>query len=321
VSSHALDQNRLGDVRLDAAVITNVTHDHFDYHGTYESYLTAKARIIGMCTPGSVIAVNADDPGSHSLMDRIDSCHTAITYGLDRPAQVSAVIDEETLTGTCFQLRINGLSISVRTPLIGRHNVSNCLAAASVATHFGCPANTIATGIEALTCVPGRLETIDCHQPFEVFVDYAHTEDALERVLASLRPLTSGNLICVIGAGGDRDVTKRPLLGKAASKADIVIITSDNPRNEEPTAIIKDILSGCDCPEDNVHVDPDRAKAILMALKLAKPGDAVLVSGKGHETEQIIGNRRLPFDDRAVIRQCFHSHSQDTHRPPVSATI
>lgn len=303
ISSHALDQGRVGDLRLQAALVTNVTHDHFDYHGTYGAYLAAKARIVGLCPSDGLIVLNADDSGSMSLADRIGSGRKLVTYGLDRPADVSAKIVEESLLGSRFRLDLQGRTIPVRTPLIGRHNVSNCLAAAAVASYFGCSDADIAAGIESLASVPGRLETIDCGQPFDVLVDYAHTQDALERCLTSLRPLTSGRLVCVFGAGGDRDASKRPLLGRAASAADVMVVTSDNPRTEDPSKIIREIVAGCDNGHGSLHVEPDREAAIQWALDQAEPGDCVLVAGKGHEVEQIIGSKRLPFDDREIVRR------------------
>ncbi|MGE5191860.1 MAG: Mur ligase family protein, partial [Deltaproteobacteria bacterium] len=217
----------------------------------------------------------------------------------------TAEIVAASLNGSKFRLTIGTESILVETPLVGRHNVSNCLAAAAAASHFGIGLDEIAQGIEALDAVPGRLESIDCGQPFPVFVDYAHTEDALRNCLASLRPLTHGRIICVFGAGGDRDRMKRPLLGRAAAEADLPVVTSDNPRSEDPQAIINDILGGFAGAKRQPCVEPDRERAIRWAIQHAGPADTVLIAGKGHETEQIIGAERLHFDDREVARACL----------------
>ncbi len=303
LSSHALSQGRTIGTQLDAAVVTNITQDHFDYHDGYDDYLAAKARVFEHCAAGSLVVLNADDPGSISLRDKAPDHVEIVTFGLNGPADISATILQETECGTRFEFAIGSDIVSVWTPLAGRHNVSNSLAAAAIASHFGISATDIAAGIEALTAVPGRLERIDCGQPFDVFVDYAHTDDALQRCIEHLQQLAEKRVICVFGAGGDRDRSKRPLLGAAAAGADLAIVTSDNPRTEDPLAIIQDILEGF--PETGAapHVELDRYQAIRWALQQAEAGDIVLVAGKGHETEQIIGTQRHPFDDREVVRE------------------
>ncbi len=302
LSSHALEQGRTCGAQLDVAIVTNITQDHFDYHKTFDNYRDAKARILELSRKGGLVVLNADDPGSLSLKSRVNDSHTVITFGLDNPADVSANILEETVQGTRFTLRLAGKEIEVATPLIGRHNVSNCLAAAAAAHRLGASLAQIASGIEALDSVPGRLERIECEQPFEVFVDYAHTDDALRRCVRSLKNLTAGRVICVFGAGGDRDRAKRPLLGKAASEADLVVVTSDNPRSEPPEAIVDDILAGFRGTTKQPFIELDRAAAIRWAVQHAGPGDTVLIAGKGHETEQVVGQQRFPFDDRQVVR-------------------
>ena len=219
-----------------------------------------------------------------------------------------------------FVLTMGTSSILVETPLVGRHNVSNCLAAAAVAAHFGIELETIARGIGSLRAVPGRLESVDAGQPFPVFVDYAHTEDALRNCLASLRPLTTGRIICVFGAGGDRDKLKRPLLGRAAAEADLPVVTSDNPRSESPETIVNEILPGFAGARRQPYVDVDRERAIRWAIQHAGRGDSVLIAGKGHETEQIIGTERLHFDDREVARECLAAQfpASTTPHPHVS---
>ncbi len=299
LSSHALEQRRTAGTLLDAAVIGNITQDHFDYHGSYDAYRRSKLRIFDYLKPAGLAVLNLDDAGSRSCLD--EAPKRVVTYGFDSAADVSAVVLEESLAGSRFRLTLGVENVIVETQLVGRHNISNCLAAAAVTAHFGVSAHDIALGIETLECVPGRMQPIDCGQPFSVFVDYAHTEDALRRCLQSLKSLTRGRVICVFGAGGDRDRSKRPLMGRAAATADAVVITSDNPRSEDPARISRDILAGCAAAQP--HVELDREVAIAWALRAAKPGDAVLVAGKGHETEQIIGSDRRHFDDAEVVRR------------------
>lgn len=302
LSSHALDQRRAAGIELEAAILTNITQDHFDYHHAFEPYREAKARIMELVRPGGLIALNADDPGCWALRDRVHDSVSFVSYGLKPAADISAQIREESLGGTRFKLSIHGRTIDCATTMIGRHNVSNCLAAVAVAAHMCLTPEQIVAGIEQFHCVPGRLERIQCGQPFDVFVDYAHTDDALRRCLQSLRSITPGRVVCVFGAGGDRDRTKRPLLGQAATLADVAIVTSDNPRSEPPLRIIDEILAGMAGSKTTPLVEPDRAAAIATALQIAEPGDCILLAGKGHETEQIIGDCRLPFDDRHVAR-------------------
>jgi UDP-N-acetylmuramoyl-L-alanyl-D-glutamate--2,6-diaminopimelate ligase len=301
LSSHALHQDRCAGTLLDAAIITNVTQDHFDYHRSAEEYLDSKARILEHLKRDAAVVFNADDPGSRSIAQRVPRGTRVLACGIQSEADVQATIIDETTEQTHFVLHVQGDRIEVRTPLIGKHNVSNCLAAAAAAHAAGVPLLAIAAGIERLKSVPGRLERVDAGQPFDVFIDYAHTDDALRRCIDGLQSLTAGRVICVFGAGGDRDSSKRPLLGRAAARADLAIVTSDNPRSEHPRAIIHDILAGFS-PTDSPLVEIDRSEAIRQAIELAEPGDCVLIAGKGHETEQIIGEQRLPFDDRAVAR-------------------
>ena len=303
LSSHALDQDRTAGTGLDVAVVTNVTQDHFDYHNGYQAYLHSKARIVEHLKPEGVLVLNADDPGAISLQARVAADRAVITYGLDKRADVGATILHESLAGSRFELRVRNDHIEMLTPLVGRHNVSNCLAAAAAADHFGLSLEQIARGIASLEVIPGRLERVDGPQPFDVFVDYAHTEDALRNAVRFLRRLTRGRVICVFGAGGDRDRSKRPLLGRAASEADLAVVTSDNPRSEHPDRIIRDILPGLTAAGRRPYIEADRAAAIRWAIDRAEPGDTVLVAGKGHETIQIIGSERLPFDDREVVRR------------------
>jgi UDP-N-acetylmuramoyl-L-alanyl-D-glutamate--2,6-diaminopimelate ligase len=303
VSSHALEQERVAGTEFDVAVVTNITHDHFDYHHDADSYRAAKARLLTHLKPQALVVLNADDPHSSALVGRVAGDARVVTYGLERPARVWATVLEESLRASRFLLRRATDSIEVTTPLVGRHNVSNCLAAAAAAERFGLSLSEVKKGIEGLRVVPGRMERIDCGQPFDVFVDYAHTDDALRRAIGFAKRLSHGRVLCVAGAGGDRDRTKRPLIGRALAEANVAIVTSDNPRSEDPEQIIGEIVAGFARTTSEPVIEPDRAEAIRRAIGLAEPGDCVLIAGKGHEREQIIGNRRVPFVDRDVVRE------------------
>ncbi len=308
VSSHALDQSRIAGTKFAAAAVTNLTQDHFDYHQSFENYLAAKLKIVEHVATSGVLAINADDPFCEHF---IAACRAAdvtpLTYGIDRAADVRAEIVSESIDGTTCEFSLGGERVSITVPIPGRHNVSNALAAAIVAGQMGANAEQIQAGIEFAPPVPGRLERIDCGQSFPVFVDYAHTDDAIGRVVASLKSVCSGRVLCVFGAGGDRDRTKRPKMALAASAADVVVITSDNPRTEQPQSIIEEILVGLPAGFASFHVDPDRRSAIAWALSEAQPGDCVLIAGKGHENYQIVGLEKFPFDDRHVVRELLAS--------------
>ena len=302
LSSHALQQHRCAGTLLDVAVVTNITRDHFDYHGTAENYTSAKAKILKMVKRGGLIVLNADDPTSAALARQIPPTCQLRTIGLDSDADVSAVITEETTEGCRFTLKSGAEEIDVQTPLVGRCNVMNCLAAAAACQHFGLSLPQIVAGIGNVAFVPGRLERIDAGQNFSVFVDYAHTDDALRNAIQAIRRITPGRVFCVFGAGGDRDTDKRPLMGAAATAADALVVTSDNPRSEPPERIIADILRGLRDGSVDVHVEPNRRDAIGWAVRQARTGDSILVAGKGHEQDQIIGTERLSFDDRIECR-------------------
>lgn len=302
LSSHALEQRRCSGTLLDCAILTNITQDHFDYHGTFENYRQAKLRILNLLKPAGLAIINMDDAGSRSCLD--EAPRRVMTYGLEQPADLTATVFEESLFGSRFRVSVGAESLVMQIALPGRHNISNALAAIAAGLHFGFDLATIARGLGRLKAVPGRVEAVDCGQPYHVIVDYAHTDDALARCLKFLRTHCDGRLHCVFGAGGDRDRTKRPLLGQAAELADRVIVTSDNPRTEVPAEIIKDILSGMSQPTSAL-IEPDRRAAIALALAGARPGDCVLIAGKGHETTQTIGTEKHPFDDRDVIRDCL----------------
>lgn len=307
VSSHALDQRRCDGLAFDAAVFTNLSGDHLDYHGSIESYFAAKRRLFEGLGAGAVAAINMDDPRGAELCDSTQA--RVVRYGIEsssvhvRASEIRLHVDhsEFVLAGRDFER-------SVSVPLVGSHNVENILAAAAAAEAMGVDPDLIVQGLERISGVPGRLERVSPPGgPFSVLVDYAHTDDALANVLGALRRLTSGRLICVFGCGGDRDRTKRPRMAGVVEKyADLAIATSDNPRTEEPSAIIDEILAGFgDPPRCEVQVEPDRGRAIAEAISAAGEGDLVLIAGKGHEDYQEISGHRVPFDDRRVARACL----------------
>jgi len=288
-------------------VFTNLSGDHLDYHGSIESYFAAKRRLFEGLGSGAVAAINMDDAMGAALCDSTSA--RVVRYGIESSSahvraseiRLSADHSEFVLAGRHFER-------SVSVPLVGLHNVQNILAAVATAEAMGIDPGLIVSGIERISGVPGRLERVSpSGGPFSVLVDYAHTDDALANVLGALRPLTSGRLICVFGCGGDRDRSKRPRMAGVAEKyADLAIATSDNPRTEEPGAIIEEILTGfADPPRCEVRVEPDRGRAIAEAISAAEEGDLVLIAGKGHEDYQEIHGRRVPFDDRRIARACL----------------
>jgi UDP-N-acetylmuramoyl-L-alanyl-D-glutamate--2,6-diaminopimelate ligase len=300
-SSHALHQRRVLGVRFAGAVYTNLTHDHLDYHGDYDGYLAAKMLLSTQLAPGGVEVVNADDPAWTALPRRADVRRVA--FGVLEPADVRAEAVTYDAQGTAFRLALGTDVQAVRLPLMGEFNVANALGAAAVAWGLGLAPRTIAARLAVAPQVPGRLERLVA-EPFVVLRDYAHTPDALRRVLRVLRPVTRARLIVVFGAGGDRDRGKRPVMGQvAAREADLAILTSDNPRTEDPERILDDIEAGC---EGVAHVRiADRRAAIHRALAVARPGDTVLLAGKGHETYQVVGTTRLPFDEAVIVRDAL----------------
>jgi UDP-N-acetylmuramoyl-L-alanyl-D-glutamate--2,6-diaminopimelate ligase len=316
VSSHSVAQGRIAGVRFDVGAFTNLSRDHLDFHRDMESYFDAKARFFreflpdGGKRPG--IAINADDPYGASLSREFPG---ALTYGFLRGRSVHPVRVEMSWGGTRLLLRTPGGELDLRTRLIGSYNASNVMAAVCVASLLGVHGEAIRAGVERLPAIPGRMEEIPNRRGLHIFVDYAHTPEGLDVVLSTLEGLGGGRLIAVFGCGGNRDRGKRPEMGRiAALRSDVVIVTSDNPRNEDPNAIISDILPGLrsegfleargDAAWDDGYfvVLPDRKAAIAQALSLARAGDAVAIAGKGHENVQIIGDRNLPFDDREILR-------------------
>ena len=298
-SSHALDQRRCDGVRFDAAIFTNLTGDHLDYHETREHYLAAKKRLFdGLSATGTAI-INADDPAGDAIIADCDA--TVVRFGLAPGADVRAELRDADSAGSRFTLITPRGRVDVALPFVGRHNVLNALAAAAAGMAFGADDEAIRRGLQDAGPVPGRLERVDGPDSAPtVLVDYAHTDDALRNVLGAVRALEPRRLWVVFGCGGDRDATKRPRMGRiAAELADQVVVTSDNPRTEPITRINDQILAGISAADRrHVHVEPDRRIAIEWAVTRADRGDIVLLAGKGHETYQIVGTERLPFDDR-----------------------
>ena len=301
VSSHALDQRRTDGIDFDVTVLTNISGDHLDYHGSMGNYLAAKRRLFEGLSADAKAVLNRDEDYSESMASA--TAASVLWYGLSSAADVSGRIDSIDITGSRFLLRTGGGEVHVRTSLIGRHNVYNCLAAAAAAGAMGVDTETIAAALGQVHCAPGRLQRVEAGAPFDVLVDYAHTDDAMDKVLSALRPVTTSKLIVVFGCGGDRDRSKRPRMARAAERwADAVIVTSDNPRNEEPTAIIEEIMTGFSpSGREKVMTEPDRRSAIASAIGLADDGDVVLIAGKGHENYQIIGDERIHFDDVEIV--------------------
>jgi UDP-N-acetylmuramoyl-L-alanyl-D-glutamate--2,6-diaminopimelate ligase len=312
VSSHALEQGRVWGIPYDVAVFTNLTRDHLDYHNDMESYFAAKSLLFQGtgARPPRVAVINADDPyGRLLLKTSHGTSEQVIAYGIDNGEFRASDIDLQP-NRTCFKLVTHGGTITVKSKLIGRINVYNLLAAAAASWARGCSLERIAEAVSRFDQVPGRFERVDCGQPFTVVVDYAHTDDALRNLTAIARDFVSrtgqsGRVITVFGCGGDRDKTKRPLMGEAAGAgSDFVVVTSDNPRSEDPHKIIEDILPGLKRSGNRRYtVEPDRQKAIAIALGEARPGDMVLIAGKGHEKTQTTREGVFPFDDVQVARK------------------
>jgi UDP-N-acetylmuramoyl-L-alanyl-D-glutamate--2,6-diaminopimelate ligase len=301
VSSHALHQHRIEGIELAAAVFTNLTRDHLDYHGTMEAYFAAKAALLEHLEPDGVAVRNADDPAWEALSGLSAGARRFISFGVRSPADVTATDIRFAPRGSRWMLSAAGESHDVQLPLIGDFNVDNALGAAAAAHAMKVPLETIARRLSAMPQVPGRLEIIAEHPT--VLRDYAHTPGALERALTALRPFTAGALIVVFGAGGDRDKGKRPLMGLVADRlADKIVVTSDNPRTEDPERIIDDVVAPL--AAGRYERFEDRRAAIVRAIALADPArDVVLLAGKGHETYQVRGTEKLPFDERVIVRE------------------
>jgi UDP-N-acetylmuramoyl-L-alanyl-D-glutamate--2,6-diaminopimelate ligase len=309
VSSHALSLRRVDGMTFAAAVFTNLTRDHLDFHADMDGYFRAKRRLFEMLPRDAPSLLNIDDPRGPSLME---AGGRPITYAINRPADITPGPLSFSLEGLSFDVRTPRGALHVRSKLVGRPNVYNILAAVSTAAALDVPFDAIEHGLQSLDGVPGRFQVVsEPKDDVTVVVDYAHTDDALRNLLETARPLAHGRLITVFGAGGDRDRTKRPLMGAVAGRlSDLIVITSDNPRSEDPNRIIDEVRRGItpDTRRDSqqrVLTIVDRKAAIAKAIELAGPGDVVLVAGKGHEKYQVIGDAVLPFDDVAVAREAL----------------
>ncbi len=309
VSSHALALRRVDDTWFAAGVFTNLTRDHLDFHSDMESYFQAKRRLFEMLPPGAPALVNLDDPRGSAIAA---AAARPIGYAVNRAADITPGPLSFSLEGLAFDVRTPRGTLHARSSLVGRPNVYNILAAVSVGTALGLSFDEIERGVAALKGVPGRFQVVSGrHDEVTVVVDYAHTDDALRNLLETARPLSRGRVITVFGCGGDRDRTKRPLMGAVASRlSDMIFLTSDNPRSEDPQRIIDEVQRGITPDTTRASAEPvvamiDRREAIGRAIEIARPGDLVLVAGKGHEKYQVIGSQVLPFDDVAVAHEAL----------------
>ncbi len=321
VSSHALKLRRVDGSHFDIALFTNLTQDHLDFHGDFKDYFESKERLFTEILPKSekkqtTSVINLDDPYGQKLYQELkkrpsplkDECQSKILgFSLQNTkAEIRVEKFQFDLKGLKAQLQTPKGRIAIESLLLGEHNLSNILGVVGCSLALEIPIETIQKGIWNLKNVPGRLERVDVGQPFLVLVDYAHTDDALKNVGQALQKLKKHRLLTVFGCGGDRDRKKRPLMAKAAQRfSDFVIVTSDNPRTEEPNAIIEEILGGFDGKKEGVFVEVDRKKAIYKAISMAKPKDIILIAGKGHEDYQIIGKTKIHFDDREVATEAL----------------
>lgn len=319
VSSHAIDQRRIAGIEFDGGILTNITQDHLDYHGTMEIYAAAKRAFYfddllrpkrGKLKPEPVAAFNADDPRGVQFYDAFPG--KKISFGSTQGAGLHLHKTQLTLTGTAIEAQYAGEPLHIQTSLVGMFNVMNVLGAVALTMTMGFPLEQIKIGILKVGAVPGRFEKVDCGQNFLVIVDYAHTPDALERVLTNARRLTHGRLITVFGCGGDRDNAKRPIMGKLAGDlSDHVVVTNDNPRTEDPERISAMVIGGVKdsaLTSGQWDVVLDRKLAIQRALELAREGDTVVIAGKGHEDYQILNSGKIHFDDREAAREWLNAH-------------
>ena len=300
VSSHALVQYRVDYIHFDAAIFTNLTQDHLDYHHTMDDYFLAKARLFKELLPQKTSFINSDSDYGRQLCAELSN--TAVTYGIHTDAHVTADDIQSTLKGLSFIIRVEGKTFSIKSSLLCFHNVYNILAAFAYAFHEKIDPNSIIQAINDFKGVAGRLESVSCGQPFHVFIDYAHTPDAFQNIFSSFKELNTGKIIAVFGCGGNRDRTKRPLMGRIVSQnADVGIITNDNPRFEDAGAIRTDIINGFSKRTGfQYEIIPERALAIEKALRMAQRDDIVLILGKGHEEYMIQGGEKYSFSDRDV---------------------
>jgi UDP-N-acetylmuramoyl-L-alanyl-D-glutamate--2,6-diaminopimelate ligase len=309
VSSHALVQHRVDGIPFRAGVFTNLTQDHLDYHGTMELYRAAKKKLFAMLEPGTAAVINADDPSGAILAEGTRA--RIVRYGVREGADVRATGVQVTVHGTQCTISHGGKSVPVRSVLTGRFNVANILAAFATGVALGLKESDIVRGIETVRAVRGRFEQIVSAAGWTAIIDYAHTPDALENCLRTVREILppGRKVITVFGCGGNRDAGKRPIMGQiAAAMSDRVIVTSDNPRKEDPGMIIRQIVAGARGPAD-VDIEPDRRKAIIRGLESARTGDVVLIAGKGHETYQVLGDTRHHFDDREEVENFLRTRA------------
>lgn len=306
VSSHALDLERTWATKFAVTAFTNLTQDHLDYHKTFEAYFAAKARLFSKDYPAKRV-INIDSTWGKELLKRTSANEDIIiTTGFDPSAQIHPIDVEYGAASTHVVLSVRGSQVEVTYPLVGRFNVENVMTAFGVALQLGYSSSAIVEALRDVPAVPGRLQRVAAEHDggISIYVDYAHTPDALEKAIASVSALeTEGKTIVVFGCGGDRDSGKRPIMGRAALAADYAVVTSDNPRTEDPNAIIEDIVAGMGEGTDHFEVVPDRREAIARAIAVAKSGDAILIAGKGHEDYQIIGTEKHHFDDREVAAE------------------
>jgi UDP-N-acetylmuramoyl-L-alanyl-D-glutamate--2,6-diaminopimelate ligase len=315
VSSHALALKRVDEADFDVAVFTNLQRDHLDFHKDRETYFKAKLRLFELLAASpkknKSAVVNSDEDKAGEIFSALDISLTPVTYGIDKPSDFRAEKIEILQDRTVFELNARGTRRRVTIHLLGRYNIYNALAAIAAAVSAGVPLETAVKGAETLTNVPGRLERVELGQSFGVFVDYAHTDAALENVLSNLGKMPHGKIITVFGCGGDRDRTKRAPMGKAAaSLSDYAILTSDNPRAEDPARIFADIEAGLKGSFANYTLIPDRKAAITKAVEMARAGDIVLIAGKGHEDYQILKDRTIHFDDREAAAEAIKAMPQ-----------
>jgi UDP-N-acetylmuramoyl-L-alanyl-D-glutamate--2,6-diaminopimelate ligase len=324
-SSHAMDLYRIKNCWFDVAVFTNLSQDHLDFHGNMQAYWSSKKRLFseylttGPKKENASAVINCDDARGRELSDSLPM--TVVTTGATSDCEIKSENIRCNLNGTDGKVAAPGGSFNFKTPLVGAHNVENILSATGVATALNISSDTIKAGIEALSAIPGRLEPIENSTGRYVYVDYAHTPDALENAVSALKEIAPARIICVFGCGGDRDKKKRPLMGEIVARlCDLSIVTSDNPRTEDPAAIIDQILPGVGqsgglvystidlktgFKEKGYAVEPDRRHAIELGILASRPGDAVLIAGKGHETYQILGTAVVAFDDREEARKAL----------------
>lgn len=307
VSSHSLEQNRVGGTEFNTAILTNLTQDHLDYHITMKNYFEAKAILFRGLKKGSAAIINKDDEYAEKFMSVVPEGVKIITYGINNKADVTAENISFSLEGAEYTVNINGKRTKLKLHLNGMFSIYNTLAVIAAAKVYGVETEVIKEVLEKTKGVAGRFETV--HKSPLVIVDYAHTPDGLKNVLGAANQLKNkkSRLICLFGCGGDRDATKRPKMGKIADEmADIIVVTSDNPRSEDPGLIISDIMTGIQSVNPNrVFVEPDRGKAIEMLKKLVRPDDIVMIAGKGHEDYQILKDKTIHFDDREEVKKVF----------------